>query len=1173
MTLAASGGESLTLNLGGTVSGSVLAIDNATSGGTAISPTTSALLSGYTPSAVAVDGAGNIYEASGNNLLELLVTSPSSTVTLEGGLSAAPTQMAVDQTGNIFYLNGSSSIQKMAVSQASSPSTYSSATISYTPASLGTASPSAIAVDAAGNLFVADEQSSVGTIYRLSSSALSANSQAECSYPATASSPVLPSLCQTTIGSVGAFGSISSLVVDPSGNVYVADTTNSAVYKLTPDATGMYAQSTVSNVVPGPLAVDAAGDLYVQSGTKVIEYPVSGVTSGVTVLSGVTTPVGLAVDGLGNAYSADASKTYLTQVKRNSLTEDFGSSYTTEFTATLTNVGNQSSSAQSSANGAEAGDFTLAGCTFSNNLLASMTAGEACAMTAYFPAIGNTEDYDYIAFTPTSPSVSAPGQLTLKGQADMTGYDTTTAIGTASTSSPAYVASGTEVSFPITVTASSISTDGTVTNNTVGPTTANYVVVSVDSGAATTYNLTSASGLSANVTLNLSGLTAGTHSFTVAFPQQNSFLASSATSSTITVAQASASIAWSPSATSQYVSAAIGADVLNATVAGGIAGNVIYSVTSQPSCTSTSTATVDASTYLAVGSYTLYATFCPTDSTDYSGSTASISYTVNGSAPTTATVGASTMVVAADSNSGNYTSLTKALEALPVTGGTIYIKPGNYSGQNVISYPNVLLRGLGGDPTQVILSGENGAFSTSSFTASSLPTGFSFGPAGKGGDEGSATLDVSKNTYQGHTSLSGTFIPNNFYAEYLTIQNTYNTDPYTTSTEYASSNGGTCSSGGTATSLQNLYNNNLECGSQALALWITADQAVLNNVNLVSQQDTLYAGTQGCGTYCISARQYLWKGLITGDVDYVFGDAALVFDHTNFFTTWHGLTATGTETIEAQNKRFATGTTSTTNSSYATSSDYLSGFVCNGCTLLSQSTGMSKLYYGRPYNVSSSTYPASYSTFILLNSQVDQVNTQGWVGWDGASQYLTTSTYGEFNTQAYADPTPGTAPYPYALFNSATTGTVPSILYAYNASDLVSSSAYYYGNATAGFNLAGGNTGSGATSFSSRETNALYLTAATAAPYYPVDFLSTTVPSTKLSSGQSSTWNPVNALAAEVNAFAPVSSVGALAQGSSVTILGRPQTPGAGVIPTGTYAFYDSLGQQQLHAARQRHAG
>jgi hypothetical protein len=1156
ITLAASGGESLTLNLGGTVTGSVLTIDNATSGASSISPAASALLSGNTPSAVAVDGAGNLYEASGTRILESLAASASSTVTLASSLSAAPTQTAVDAAGDIFYLNGSSSIQELAVSAAGSPATYFSTAIFYTPSSLGTAAPSAIAVDTAGNLFVADEQSSEGTIYLISTSALSANSQAGCSYPATAATPVLPSLCQATIGSVGAFGSISSLAVDLSGNVYVADTTNSAVYKLTPNAAGTYTQSTVSGASPGALAVDAAGDLYVQSGAKVTEYPVSGVKD-VPVLSGVSTPAGLAVDGLGNVYSADAGSTSVTQIKRNALTEDFGSSYSLEFSATLTNAGNQASAGQSSTNGAEAGDFTLSGCSFTNNLLNAMTAGESCALTADFPAIGSTEDYDYIAFTPTSPSTSAPGMLTLKGLADMTGYDTTTAIGAASTSSPVYAASGAEVSFPITVTASSTSTDNSVTNNTVGPTTANYVTISVDSGTAATYNFTSTSGLTASLTLNLSGLTAGSHSFTVDFPQQGSFLASGAASGSIAVTPAGTSItAWTPSTASQYVSAAIGADVLNATEASGVAGNVVYSVTSQPACTTTSTATVDASTYLAVGTYTLYATFCPTDSTDYSSSTASIAYTVNGSAPTTAAVGASTLVVAAD-GSGNYTSLTTALEALPVTGGAIYIKPGTYSGQNVISYPNVQLRGLGGDPAQVILSGENGTYSTSSFTASSLPTGFSFGPAGKGSDEGSATLDVSKNAFIGTQATSATYTPNNFYAENLTIQNTYDTDPATTTKWYASSNGGSCSSGGADTSLQTLYNNNQLCGAQAMALFMNSDGGVLNNVNLLSQQDTLYASGIGCGTYCTVAREYIWKGLIVGDVDYVFGDAALVFDHTNFFTTWHGTAATGQETIEAQNKRYPTGTTGTTNSSYSTSSDYLSGFICNACNLMSQSSGMTKLYYGRPWNISTSSYPASYSTWVMLNSAVDQINASGWIGWDGASKDLSTSTYAEYNTQASTDPALCTSasgatctsyPYPSTLFNT----TDPSLLYTYSSATPADSAAV----------PAGGNSGSGVTG--TRESSALKLTAADAAPYYPVAFLSTTVPSTKLSSGQSSTWNPVNALAAQVNAFAPVSSVGALALGSSVTILGRPQTPGAGVIPTGTYAFYDSLGVNQV---------
>jgi hypothetical protein len=151
--------------------------------------------------------------------------------------------------------------------------------------------------------------------------------------------------------------------------------------------------------------------------------------------------------------------------------------------------------------------------------------------------------------------------------------------------------------------------------------------------------------------------------------------------------------------------------------------------------------------------------------------------------------------------------------------------------------------------------------------------------------------------------------------------------------------------------------------------------------------------------------------LITGDVDYIYGDAALVLDHTNIFTTWHGTAATGHgdhHGAEQEGPR------------PAAAGDYLSGYVCNACTLMSQSTGMTKLYYGRPYG--------TYSTFVLLNSQVDQVNPAGWIGWDGASEYLSTSTYAEYNTQAYTDPAVGTAPYPSILFypTTAAGGVIPT---------------------------------------------------------------------------------------------------------------------------------------------------
>jgi polygalacturonase len=1162
-TITASGGESVTFNLAGTAVGSVLAVDGAASAGTPMLKT-AALLSGYSPSAMAIDAAGNVYEASGTSIVESVGGSPASSQVVASGLAAAPTQLAIDATGNIFYLNGSSSIQELAVTTAGTSATYNPTTISYTPGNLGTPNPVAIALDEAGNLLVADEQSSAGTIYRLSVSALNANTQGNCSYPA--SQGAVPSLCETQVYNAGAFGAISALAADAAGNIYVADTTAGAIRKLAPgvdensgDSTYkqyVYTLTTAASTIAGALAVDAAGDLYVQSASTsagVVEYPVSGPTlSGVAVYGAVTYPAGLAVDALGNLYSADGAVSSVTQVQRGATVENFVSSTTTQFTATLTNTGNQTSTTQTATptTGAEASDFTLAGgssygCTFTSSLLNAMTAGQACTVSAYFPALGNTTETDFIAFAPTAPAVATVGMLTLTGIGDTEAFSTTATIGAPSPASPVYTPSGTEVSFPITVTASSTSIDGLVTNNTNGPTTSDYVTVSVDSQPAANYNFTSTNGLSASLTLSLSGLTATSHSFVVTFPQQGELISSSANSGAFPIAPLGTSVVWTPGTNTQQVSAPLGAGVLNAGISPATNGSVVYSITAAPNCGSTSMPTVDASTYLPIGSYTIYATFCPSDSTDYVSSSSSISYTVT-QATTTAAVGASTMVVAP--SGANFTSLTAALQALPAAGGAIYVSPGTYSGQNAISYPNVQLRGLGGDPTQVVLTGENGAFS-----ASTLPPGFTLGPAGKGGDEGSATLDVSKNGYMGTQAVSGSYTPNNFYAEYLTVQNTYNTDSTTTTT----TTGSACTPGSTAATLQSLYNNGQECGPQALALDLSSDQAVLNHVNLVSQQDTLYAATLGCGTYCTVARNYFWNGTIVGDTDYVFGDAALVFDHTNFFTTWHGLTATGEETIEAQNKRYPTGTTRTTNSSYPTSTDYLSGFICNNCTLMSQSTGMTKLYYGRPYDISTSNYPSSYSTWIMLNSAVDQVNPSGWIGWDGGTEYLSTSTYGEYNTQAYTDPAVGTKPYPFSVFNST-----PSILYTADSGNATSSSLLPTGNNTGSYGVL-----PTSSTPANRESSALDLTAAQAVQYFPINFLSTPVPTTKLATGQSATWNPVSTLASLANSFVPTSRLNAIGYGTSVTILGRPQTPGAGIVPTGTYAFYDSQGTNQVCTA------
>jgi hypothetical protein len=85
------------------------------------------------------------------------------------------------------------------------------------------------------------------------------------------------------------------------------------------------------------------------------------------VYSGLSNPAGLAVDGLGNVYSADSSKTSITQIVRNNLTCNFGTE-TTAGSATcsgaLTNAGNQLTTGSVAPS-----YFTLSGCGVSANAI------------------------------------------------------------------------------------------------------------------------------------------------------------------------------------------------------------------------------------------------------------------------------------------------------------------------------------------------------------------------------------------------------------------------------------------------------------------------------------------------------------------------------------------------------------------------------------------------------------------------------------------------------------------------------------------------------------------------------------------------------------------------------------------------------------------------------------
>jgi pectin methylesterase-like acyl-CoA thioesterase len=1078
--------------MSGLATGSALVADSVTSSSTG-SVLATANLGSLTPDSVAVDGSNNVYSVNSSNSDFSVNLAGSATSTLLS--STAPTgvsQIAVDTQGNLYAVgSGASSITKLTVTAAqtssSVPPTYGAGTLSYTP-TITPAKPQGIVVDANGNIYVSDGAN--GAIYKVN--------QASSLQPLVT---VASGLSNPTL-----------LALDNSSNLYVYDAGANTVYKITYFGTKT---TLVSSVTATGLATDAAGDVYVQTASGVSEYPVSGPTT--AVYSGGTAPNGIAVDGNGNLYIADAGYTSILEVLRPAVSYNFGtgSSGSPTLTGTLTDVGNQAATGSNTVTNTT--NFAVVpgssnGCAFSSSILGTQASGNACTFSATFVGGGSGTVSDVLSYLPAS----TVGSLTMSGTLVGAAIGTTTTISNQTPANPSYSPSGTEVSFTVTVTPASGST---------AP--AGTVAVTVDS--TTTNPSLTANGTNGVATVTVSGLAAGSHTISAIYATNGSFTGSnSGTPTSFSVAQDQPVASWTPGTNSGQYSAPIGTSVLNATAtynSATVPGVFVYTANG---------AEVNAASYLPVGTYTLGATFYPIDTVDYATTTVSGGTFTVAKASTTAAVGATRTLVASD-GTGNFTGVQSAINSLGANGGSVYIKPGTYSGSLTVVQPNVALRGLGGDPTQVILTHSGGAFNNgqaqNQFAGefnSSQNNGFQL-PAGSSlfnGDQGAATLVVARGVNTAFSS--STLSPNNFYSENLTLLNTYNTDTTTTTTTYTAGGSTPCTAGaGVARTYSDLFNSGLECASQALAIWITSDQAVMNNVYTTSLQDTIYAGAISTGGGN-AARQYWFRGKVSGNIDFIFGDAAAVFDHSSIYTAYHS-TAGGTETIEAQNKAAQTGG----------SGDYLSGYVMNSDVFTSQSSGMTSLYFGRPYG--------TYSTWVMLNSSVDQVNAAGYIPFSPPP--LTSATYLEYNNSLYTDPATG-SPDSNGVIYLGTGGSAGS-------------------GVTGTREITSTNPGTLEVASGGHQTNYPALANTTLSPaeaqqYYPMAFLGTTVPISSFNTVTN--WNPTAAIAADVNAFVPAGTSTTVAVGSSVTILMRPQTPGLGAvsngvytIPTGTYTLTDTV--------------
>jgi len=195
-------------------------------------------------------------------------TGYSNLVTVGAGFNT-PYGIAVDAAGNIYVADANNNQIKKIPAAGGSPVVIGS----------GFATPTGVAVDAAGNVYVADFGSN--TVKEILAGGNTTNTIAT------------------------GFNKPLGIAVDVAGNVYVSDRGNNVIKKITPGGSPVIIASGFNT--PEGIAVDAAGNVYVDDAYNNVikKVPAGGGGAISTVASGFSFPAGLSVDGSGNLYVSD----------------------------------------------------------------------------------------------------------------------------------------------------------------------------------------------------------------------------------------------------------------------------------------------------------------------------------------------------------------------------------------------------------------------------------------------------------------------------------------------------------------------------------------------------------------------------------------------------------------------------------------------------------------------------------------------------------------------------------------------------------------------------------------------------------------------------------------------------------------------------------------------------
>jgi sugar lactone lactonase YvrE len=515
------------------------------------------------PTGAAVDSAGDIFIADALNNLVWEVSAATGAITTVAGNGTAgysgdngpaasaelntPSGVAVDSAGNLYIADVSNNvIRKVSPSTGTITTVAGNGTAGYSgdggaANSAELNNPQGVAVDSAGNLYIADSSNNVVRFVAVStgSTAGSGNNLIRILPPA-------PTGTITTIAGNGTSGysgdggvatsaelnSPLSVAVDSAGNFYIADTTNNVIRAVSSgvittvvgNGTGGYsgdggAATSAELNNPDSVALDSAGHLYIAdtlnnrirmvssavgtiitaAGNGSIGYSGNGAAATSAELH---TPISIALDSIGNLYIADALNFVVREVEVTmppaitflTATPE-GSTDTTDGpqTAMVSNIGNTALTFP--APPSLAASFTLDNAsTCPSGSTATLSSGASCILAVDFAPVAAGAISGSLILTDNALNAAAPNLATQSIALNGVGISTAPIVPVLTfTPIPAQVVGAAQFAVSATsassgaVTYAVMSGPATIAGNLVTVTGAGTVVLVANQAASGTY--------------------------------------------------------------------------------------------------------------------------------------------------------------------------------------------------------------------------------------------------------------------------------------------------------------------------------------------------------------------------------------------------------------------------------------------------------------------------------------------------------------------------------------------------------------------------------------------------------------------------------------------------------------------------------------------------------------